>query len=51
MDTEHIGHEEFMRTMEDQEIVKPSHYEQYQIEPVTFIMKNDLPIWMGNGIK
>lgn len=51
MDTKQIGHEEFMKAMEEQGIVKPSHYEQYQFEPVTFIMENELPFWMGNVIK
>ena len=32
-------------------INNPSHYERYTIEPVSFIMKNDLPFWMGNVIK
>ena len=37
--------------MDTNEITRPSHYEQYAFEPVTFIMKNDLPFWMGNVIK
>lgn len=32
-------------------VVRPSHYTQYKIEPITFIMENDLPFWMGNVIK
>jgi hypothetical protein len=32
-------------------IQRPKHYEQYVIEPVSFIMKNGLPFWMGNVIK
>lgn len=32
-------------------VIKPDHYTQYKIEPITFIMENDLPFWMGNVIK
>ena len=32
-------------------IQRPKHYERYAIEPVSFIMKNGLPFWMGNVIK
>lgn len=30
---------------------KPSHYTRYKIEPVTFIMRNDLPFHTGNIVK
>ena len=56
MDT-HVGYGDYMRDKmkEDKEqsnvITKPSHYERYDIEPVCFIMKNELPFWMGNVIK
>lgn len=30
---------------------KPSHYTRYQIEPVTFVMRNDLPFHVGNIVK
>ena len=30
---------------------KPSHYTRYKIEPVTFIMRNDLPFHVGNIVK
>lgn len=30
---------------------KPSHYTRYAIEPVSFIMRNDLPFHTGNMIK
>ena len=30
---------------------KPSHYTRYAIEPVTFIMRNDLPFHTGNICK
>lgn len=33
------------------QVVKPSHYMQYAIEPITFIMTNKLPFWMGNVVK
>lgn len=32
-------------------VVRPEHYAQYPIEPIEFIMKNDLPFWLGNVIK
>lgn len=32
-------------------VVKPSHYERWNIEPVTFIMVNDMEFWRGNIIK
>ena len=32
-------------------IVKPSHYTQYKIEPVTFIMENRLSFEIGNIVK
>lgn len=30
---------------------KPNHYTRYKIEPVTFIMRNDLPFHVGNIVK
>jgi len=30
---------------------KPLHYTRYKIEPITFIMENDLPFHVGNIIK
>lgn len=36
---------------EDNSIVQPSHYERYEIEPINFIMINDLPFYAGNVIK
>lgn len=56
MDT-HVGYGDYMRDKMKQAneqsdvITKPSHYERYDIEPVCFIMKNELPFWMGNVIK
>tara|TARA_X000001382_G_scaffold123818_1_gene107891 strand:+ start:245 stop:523 length:279 start_codon:yes stop_codon:yes gene_type:complete len=53
MMAEQLRHEEFMKQAMAQSdvIVKPSHYEQYEFEPVAFIMKNELSFWMGNVIK
>lgn len=31
--------------------VNPPHYAQYPIEPIHFIMMNDLPFWAGNVVK
>ena len=36
---------------EDNSIVQPSHYERYKIEPINFIMINDLSFWIGNIVK
>lgn len=30
---------------------RPEHYTRYKIEPITFIMENDLPFAAGNIIK
>ena len=48
-----IRHEEYMKqAMEQSDVIKnPKHYERYAIEPVSFIMNNELPFWMGNVIK
>lgn len=35
----------------DDVVVKPAHYEQYLIEPVTFVMENKMEFWRGNIIK
>jgi Protein of unknwon function (DUF3310) len=32
-------------------VVKPAHYTQYVIEPITFIMRNKMEFWRGNVIK
>ena len=32
-------------------VVKPNHYTKFAIEPITFIMKNNLPFFAGNIIK
>tara|TARA_A100001015_G_C14656739_1_gene581391 strand:- start:150 stop:374 length:225 start_codon:yes stop_codon:yes gene_type:complete len=33
------------------EVIKPDHYERWDIEPVQFIMLNDMEFWRGNIIK
>ena len=38
-------------TKTDDAVVKPAHYEQYLIEPVTFVMENKMEFWRGNIIK
>lgn len=35
----------------DDKVTKPSHYERYPIEPVTFIMENNLDFATGNVVK
>jgi hypothetical protein len=35
----------------DDVVVKPSHYTQYKIEPITFIMENRLSFEVGNMVK
>lgn len=35
----------------DKAVVRPDHYARFKIEPITFIMENDLPFWLGNVIK
>ena len=32
-------------------VYKPNHYCRYKIEPITFIMENELEFWRGNVIK
>jgi len=48
-----LRHEEYMKqAMEQSDVINnPKHYERYAIEPVSFIMNNELPFWMGNVIK
>lgn len=31
--------------------VSPDHYSRWKIEPITFIMENDLPFAVGNVVK
>lgn len=32
-------------------VFEPNHYTQWKIEPITFIMQNELPFAVGNVIK
>ena len=32
-------------------VVKPEHYTRWTVEPIVFIMKNDIEFWRGNIIK
>ena len=32
-------------------VVKPNHYTRWEIEPITFIMKNKMEFWRGNIVK
>ena len=34
-----------------QNVYKPHHYAKWKVEPITFIMENDLPYAVGNVIK
>lgn len=44
--------EVFMENQDNFGIVtRPLHYTVYPIEPITFIMRNKLPFWLGNVIK
>jgi hypothetical protein len=35
----------------DNDPTNPDHYQQYAIQPIDFIMLNNLPFWMANVIK
>lgn len=35
----------------DKIVKQPSHYAKWKVEPITFIMENDLPFHTGNIIK
>jgi len=32
-------------------INKPAHYANYKVEPITFIMGNEMSFWRGNLVK
>jgi hypothetical protein len=34
-----------------EQIIQPAHYTQYVVEPIEFIMVNDMDFWRGNVIK
>jgi len=36
---------------EQELVVRPRHYTRFTIEPVEFIMRNDLPFHVGNIVK
>ena len=40
-----------LKEVANDNVYKPKHYMQYKIEPITFIMENQLPFAMGNVIK
>ena len=33
------------------DIIEPPYYAKYKVEPITFIMENDLPFHVGNIVK
>lgn len=37
--------------MDAETITTPNYYAQYAVEPIEFIMKNDMDFWRGNIIK
>ena len=37
--------------MSDDIVVKPSHYCRWSLEPIEFILQNDMEFWRGNIIK
>lgn len=39
-----------MDTMTDK-VYKPNHYAKWNIEPITYIMRNGMEFWRGNIIK
>ena len=45
------GATEMKKKSKKDPIVQPSHYERYKIEPINFIMLNDLSFWIGNIVK
>ena len=54
-----MRHEEYMKHLEKFKaptrpvdiVNQPAHYARFNIEPITFIMENDLPFYKGNCIK
>lgn len=38
-------------TSKGKDPISPDHYSRWKIEPLKFIMTNNLPFWMGNVIK
>lgn len=37
--------------MDAETVTTPKHYAQYAVEPIEFIMINDMDFWRGNVIK
>jgi hypothetical protein len=49
---ERLGqHEEGADTLDTNVVIKPTHYTKWAIEPITFIMRNEMEFWRGNIIK
>lgn len=38
-------------TPSSDDVYRPHHYARYKVEPIYFIMENNLPFWLGNMIK
>lgn len=38
-------------TVDHDMVRRPKHYTRFEIEPIHFIMVNDLPFWLGNIVK
>ncbi len=43
--------QEEIQQEEDDKIVRPSHYTQWAIQPLTYIQRNKMEFWRGNIIK
>jgi hypothetical protein len=39
------------RLREDDKVYRPNHYAKWKVEPITYIMENDMSFWRGNIIK
>lgn len=48
---EDVDHHTLANEKMKEEIKRPEHYARFPIEPVTFIMMNDLPFWAANVVK
>jgi len=35
----------------DDKVVRPNHYQRWDIEPITYVMVNGMEFWRGNIIK
>lgn len=40
-----------MDTSVNPNVISPNHYDRWKIEPITFIMENELPFAVGNVVK